>query len=115
MKLLAALFYFSEPLGGVSAGRVRGELYCRLPPNSEGANSLIAARPQFRLLESSMTGSAGDQNICDVRFTRAEGDRFDPMTLAAPVEFEVSAGQWRRTIEVLLPSRSNSWITISGF
>ncbi|KAI5921413.1 hypothetical protein F4810DRAFT_712454 [Camillea tinctor] len=142
-RLIAALFYFSEDLAlleqqqqphavtvkGVDGGggvitttttttSLRGYIFCRLPPQSNGAVNLIASGPRFRLRE-------GEDRISDVRFLDPRRP-FDGKTLAAPVELQLrngGNGKVERVIEVQLSMRANhgwtpisdDWTPISGF
>ncbi|KAK0734363.1 hypothetical protein B0T26DRAFT_67305 [Lasiosphaeria miniovina] len=120
-QLLAALFYFSDAgaLGKTSeyTKRLTGVIYCRLPP-SRGAQSLVCAA-MFRLREcrTPMFGTELDKPYTrDIIFTNTQGRSFDPFTLSAPVQFDIQAGSWTRTIEASFPAnRDSGWATISGF
>jgi len=120
-QLLAALFYFSHPLEDSSEHpkRITGVIYCRLPP-SDGARDLIDSGPRFRLREHRISSPRSEVDhpiIHQIALTRTpEGRIFDPITLAAPVLFDISAGIWRRSIEVQLPQTGDpTWVAISGF
>jgi hypothetical protein len=119
-QLLAALFYTSHRLGDHNEARpqrLSGYIHCRLTPTSPGALTLVRD-VRFRLRECRVPSSDVDRpNISKISFTKtSEGRSFDHITLAAPVEFVVSPGSWRRSIEASFPSSGDrGWATISGF
>ncbi len=110
-RLLASLFYLQVRLhSDMAPGRLRSAIYCRLPPQSEGAKALIALEPKFRLRET--RGNARDI-IKAVNHVNTTG--FNRQSLASQVTFELSEGQFERSIEVQFPSRGPHWEPIGGF
>jgi hypothetical protein len=111
-RLVASLFYFSRVLpNAMSAGKVRGNIRCRLTPQSEWALSLLASGPLFRLRE---VGPNSVENINTVDFMNSQ-QPFEPTSLSAAVEFNVSGGEYVRLIEIQLPRRGEEWEAIGGF
>lgn len=125
-RLMASLFYLEHILPGTMKGdQYRSVIHCRLTPQSEGAVSLLALKPQFRLREvvvgmgmangAENGGVDGNEKINDVEFVNGECN-FDAKTLSAPVQFTVSDGRFARYLEVRYAQRRESkWEPIGGF
>lgn len=114
-RLLATLFYLEHILpGNMKGDQYRSVIHCRLTPQSEGAISLLALKPQFRLRE--LSGTDNDtEAINPVDFLNQEMN-FDEKTLSAPVQFTVSDGRFARFVEVRYQQRKDSkWEAIGGF
>ncbi|KAK4218924.1 hypothetical protein QBC37DRAFT_164801 [Rhypophila decipiens] len=113
-RLLAALFYLEHILPPSMKGdQYRSVIHCRLTPQTEGAVSLLALKPQFRLREV-VVGSETEK-INDVEFVNSEVN-FDEKTLSAPVQFIVSDGRFNRFLEVRYQGRRESkWEPVGGF
>ena len=114
-RLLATLFYLEHILPGHMKGdQYRSVIHCRLTPQSEGAVSLLALKPQFRMREVS-GGDGGIEAVSEVEFVDRECN-FDEKTLAAGVQFTVSEGRFERFVEVrYLARRESRWEAIGGF
>lgn len=112
-NLIAALFYFSEPINGHAPGprRVTGFITCRLPPDTKAAVSELGSQVLFRLNEKT------DETSVACKTTQiATPVHFKIETMSIPVEFNIEGGKWHhRTIEVQIVNRSHIWSTISGF
>ena len=109
-RLRASLFCFSESLRGhMEGGVVKGTIHCRLSAHSEGASSLLASGPVFRLREGVGPGRA--ETFGEVRLLT----QFDPATLSVQVRFRVSPGDIARSIDVNIATRGPEWEPISGF
>ncbi|KAK3330701.1 hypothetical protein B0H66DRAFT_528046 [Apodospora peruviana] len=112
-RLLAALFYLEHVLPGNMRGdQYRSVIHCRLSPQSEGAISLLALKPQFRLRE---VAANDNETINPIEFVNQEIN-FDEKMLSAPVQFTVSDGRFTRLVEVRYQQRRDSrWEPIGGF
>lgn len=110
-RLRASLFYLGHALPtSMPAGVLATKLCCRLSPQSDAAVTIIANRPIFRLKEVSISG---EETFHPVR-TLLPGI-LDERTLSGPVELDISAGEHRRTVEVLFTRRESDWEPIGGF
>lgn len=110
-RLLAALFYLSNVLeSDMPKGPFKTNLCCRLLPQSDGALTIMAQRPTFRLKE---VDANGEETFHPVR-TLLPGI-LDEQTLLGPIELDISEGEYKRTVEVLFPRRYRDWEPIGGF
>ncbi|KAK0628303.1 hypothetical protein B0T17DRAFT_149884 [Bombardia bombarda] len=112
-RLLASLFYLEHFLTtDMKDMPYKSVIHCRLIPQSEGAISLLALKPQFRLRE---VDSNDSEIIKPIQFVNAENN-FDEKTLSAAVEFRASSGLFSRFVDVRYQRRQNLvWEPIGGF
>jgi hypothetical protein len=87
-RLLSSLFYLGDALDkNMRKGSLKGTIYCRLAPQSDGAVNLLASRPILRLKEVS---SSNDEIIHHVRFINF--NMFNETMLSDAVELEILEG-----------------------
>jgi hypothetical protein len=111
-RLLASLFYLEHVLPeDLKGDKYKSVIHCRLTPQSEGAISLIAQKPQFRLRQ---LDSNRNEVINPIEFSNPTNN-FDERTLSAPVQFNVSDGKFKKFVEVQYRRRESKWEPIGGF
>ncbi|KAK0730097.1 hypothetical protein B0H67DRAFT_560740 [Lasiosphaeris hirsuta] len=111
-RLLASVFYLEHLLpDNMKGDQYLSTIHCRLAPRSEGAISLLALKPEFRLREIDRSDGA---KISSIEFVD-EVNNFNERTLSAPVHIKVSGGELKRIIEVQYRRRKGPWEPIGGF
>ncbi|KAK5656422.1 hypothetical protein OQA88_4803 [Cercophora sp. LCS_1] len=111
-RLLASVFYLEHLLPDkMKADQYLSHIHCRLAPRSEGAVSLLALKPQFRLKE---VDANNNEFTTAIEFVNKEKN-FDDTALSAPVHIKVTEGHYRRLVEVEFQQRKTPWEAIGGF
>lgn len=111
-RLIASLFYFPEEIDGSEGVNksITGCIHCRLPPDTNAAVADLALAVCFRLVERK-AHDATDPVYTEI----CKNGTLSRDTMAIPVNFELTAGSWTRSIEVQIRGRSKIWTGISGF